>query len=325
MSGVKVDPSFSAWVEALGPTPEPPKITTALEYRAVADAYIGSFLNFPIPGDVVETKHTICSYDGAEIDIYRFVRKDTAAATTAQPALVHVHGGGIVACRIESIGCANAAKLVSESGVQVFSVEYRVAPEFPYPIPVEDCYAALRWVSDHARELNIDQERIGIVGESGGACLAAGAAFLARDRGLSPPLAKQILIYPMLDHVKPWTAEVDSARGEYLSDYVNMLRICWSAYIGADTAGKLEAEVPSYAIPARAKDVSGLPSTYIDVGSLDLFRDESVSFAARLLAAGVDVELHLYEGVPHCFDLIAPDIQITRNAWENRHRAIRGI
>lgn len=325
MASVKIDPDFAARLEALGPQPPQPTITTPLEYRAAADSLIGSLLSFPIAGDIIETKHLVTSFDGVEITVHRFIKADVAKLTTPQPALIHAHGGGIVACTVEQVTRPNAAKLVSDSGVQVFAIEYRLAPEFPYPTPVEDCYAALAWVSSHAQELNIDAARIGVFGESGGGGLAAAMSLLARDRGLSPPIAKQILIYPMIDDRATANIDQTTTRGQYLARWISFTDICWGAYLGVDKAGKPEADVPSYASPSRADNLAGLPSTYIDVGSLDNFRDESLAYGVRLAAADVDVELHLYAGLPHIFDMMAPDIPAAKNAQDNRARAIQNI
>jgi acetyl esterase/lipase len=202
-----------------------------------------------------------------------------------------------------------------------------MAPEFPFPTPLEDCFAALKWLLGQSQSLNVDSKRIILIGDSGGGNLTAGLSLLARDRGVSPPPAKQILIYPMLDDRSSDIAALkpDDPRTQYFSGYINMSKVCWDAYLGKPTGASLNPETQSYACPARAEVLAGLPPTYIDVGSLDLFRDESLAFASKLVAANVDVEFHLYEGVPHCFDLIARDIPITRNATENRRRAIRSV
>ncbi|KAH8699124.1 Alpha/Beta hydrolase protein [Talaromyces proteolyticus] len=279
------------------------------------------------PCDVKETKYTITSYDGVNIDIYHFVRNDHDKSEEPQPALIHAHGGGLVACSISDVSRPTPARIAAESGVQCFSVEYRMAPEFPFPTPLEDCYAALKWVVDNADELNVSKTRIGLIGESGGACLVAGLSLLARDRKLSHLPKKQILIYPMLDNRSSQNAlsRPDDPRSQYFSNFIQMNEICWNAYLGYTEWESLNPDIRPYACPARTGNFAGLPSTYIDVGSLDLFRDESVAFAAELTAANVDVEFHLYDGVPHVFDIIAPNIPITKNAKDNRLRAIRSI
>lgn len=324
MTALRTDPDFGAWLASVGGVPELPEIKTPFEYRAFIDALVGSALNYPVPSNIIETKHLIKSNDGVEIAIYRFITDDVAKATTPQPALLHAHGGGMVGCSIDKVYRPAIASFVSRSGVQSFSVEYRLAPEFPYPTPVEDCYAALQWVIDHAEELNVDPARIGLYGDSGGAGIAAGMSLLARDRHLSPPIAKQVLIYPMVDDRSSLRANPNSERDKSLYKERALVDVCWDAYVGADNRGKPGA-VSEYASPARAQSLADLPSTYIDVGSMDTFRDDSLDFAKRLAEADVDVELHLYSGVPHGFDLFATDIPVTKNAWENRIRAVRGI
>jgi acetyl esterase/lipase len=210
------------------------------------------------------------------------------------------------------------AEQVAQTGVQVFSVNYRLAPENPHPVPIEDCYAALLWVREHSKEFYVDMARLAVQGESAGAGLAAGVSLLARDRKLNPPLAKQFLVYPMLDdrNQKSFPKELDvyvvwkSADNE----------TGWRALLG--DAYQTESVSP-YAAPARAESVEGLPSTYMDVGSLDLFRDECIAFIARLAAQNVDTEFHIYPGVPHAFEILAPDIPVTKRAGENRFNAIR--
>lgn len=325
MAPVIIDPDFAAATAAKGPQPPLPTITNAHEYRSVANALIGSLLDFPVPPSVVETNHLITSFDGAQIAVYHFARHDKVNLTTPQPALVYAHGGGIVACTIDEVGRPGVAQLVAESGVQAFAVEYRLAPEFAYPTPVEDCYAALEWIVSRAQELRVDAARIAVIGQSGGGNLAAGVALLARDRQLSPPLAKQILIYPMIDDRGTSTLDPRTPRGQHLGPGAARADVCWDAYIGAEKRGRPDADVSPYASPSRADNLAGLPSTYIDVGSLDEFRDESMAYGARLMAADVDVELHVYAGLPHIFDLLAPGIPATLNAKENRLRVIRNL
>lgn len=320
------DPDFRAVMDSFGPRRVPPKIETALECRATTHAFIGSLLSRqPALENVIETKFTISSYDGAKVNIHHFIRDDVIAKNEEpQPALLYAHGGGTVSCDIDTICRPLVAQQASDFGIQCFAVDYRLAPEFPFPTPLEDCYAALKWLIEQSKSLNVDPKRIVLIGDSGGGNLVAGLSLLARDRGLSPPPAKQILIYPMLDDRSPGIAasKPDDPRHQYFSFYTNLAQVCWNAYLGNITGATLDQQ---YACPARAEDLANLPPTYIDVGSLDLFRDESLAFANKLVAANVNVEFHLYDGVPHCFDLISRDLPITRNAIENRKRAIRSV
>jgi acetyl esterase/lipase len=197
--------------------------------------------------------------------------------------------------------------------VPILAVDYRLAPEFPDPVPVEDCYAALQWLADNASSLGVDPARIGVMGDSAGGGLAAGLALLAHDRG-GPAIARQILIYPMLDDrtTTPDPNIVPFAVWTYDDNVTG-----WGAYLG-EAAGTDAASV--YAVPARRQDLSGLPPAYIDVGVLDVFRDEDAAYATALARAGVSVEFHLYPGAPHGFEAIAPASDIGSRALADRAR-----
>lgn len=186
-------------------------------------------------------------------------------------------------------------------------------------MPVEDCYAGLLWLSTHAQELGIDPTRIGVEGLSAGGGLAAGVALLARDRGLSPPIAKQILFCPMLDNRNIET-DLDSLPLVTWSWDDNWTG--WNALLGntQDDGPALQ-----YASPARAKDLGGLPTAYIDVGSKDIYFKEDQEYAGRLRSAGVRVELNLYDGVPHGFELRGTGSKVLERAISNRQAAVRGL
>jgi acetyl esterase/lipase len=207
---------------------------------------------------------------------------------------------------------------VAECGVPALAVEYRLAPEHPHPVPVEDCFAALVWLADHAAELGIDAARIAVMGDSAGGGLAAGVALLARDRG-GPALARQILIYPMLDdrNTVPDESLVPFLTWTYDDNVTG-----WGALLGGDAGGD---EVPVSAAPARAQDVSGLPPTYVDVGDLDIFCNEDVEYARRIAATGTPVELHVHPGVPHGFETFAPGTDVARRTRADRMRVLRSL
>ncbi|KAJ0158671.1 Carboxylesterase NlhH [Colletotrichum tanaceti] len=329
MTGLYFDAEFWAAAGPLIAIRPPRKPTNALELRARVNGGLAAIRKYALPDGIVETRHQVETLDGRTIALYQFAAAAKADETNGtqqqqqqqQPAFVYVHGGGIVGGDIDPYSRPLAAKAAQEMGVAMFAVEYRLAPEFPYPTPVEDCYAALEWLSRHARSLNVDPARIGFYALSAGGGIAAGAAMMARDRRLSPPLAKQILIYPMLDdrtRVLP-----DNPLSQFLTWTDASNRIGWTAYLGEEKVGG--PDVPAYAAPARATDVAGLPPTYIDVGGVDLFCAEAVAFAGRLAAANVPLEMHVYPGLPHIFDLYAPTIELTRRAIENRLRAARSL
>ncbi|KAJ5594888.1 uncharacterized protein N7459_001096 [Penicillium hispanicum] len=266
-----------------------------------------------VPG-VGHEVHQITS-DGQSIPVHRFWKLDVEKPT---PAVVHAHGGGMVFGNV-TMFVKSLSHLVKETGVQIFSVEYRLAPEHPYPIPFEDSYASLTWLYEHAAKFSIDPSRIGVFGESAGANLAASMALMARDRGLSPPVAKQLLVYPMLDDrdTRPFSALKDV---EMWSPEANIT--CWSAYLGADFGTD---RVSQYAAPARAASVEGLPATYIEIGNLDIYRDTTLQYASRIAAADIELEFHMYEGLPHCFDVFVPFCAPTQKAVSNRIQALAAM
>jgi acetyl esterase/lipase len=206
---------------------------------------------------------------------------------------------------------------VAEFGAVVVSVEYRLAPEHPDPAPVEDCYAGLVWTAKHAEELGIDAERIMIAGASSGGGLAAGTALLARDRGF-PPLSHQVLICPMLDD-RIITHSSRMLVGEGGTDRNDIL-FGWTSLLGERRGGP---NVSPYAAPARARDLSGLPRTYLDAGSTEVFRDEVIDYATRLSQAGVCVDLHIWGGGFHGFDQFAPHAALSRASLAARDEYLR--
>jgi acetyl esterase/lipase len=198
----------------------------------------------------------------------------------------------------------------------VASVDYRLAPETPHPGPIEDCYAALVWLRENAASMGADPKRIAIAGESAGGGLAAALALLTRDRA-EIQLVHQHLIYPMLDdRTGPGTAN------PYAGEFIHTARsncFAWSAHLGQPAGSP---GVSAYAAAARAEVLTDLPSTYIAVGALDLFAEENLEYARRLMRAGVPTELHLYPGAYHGFELAA-DAKVTHRAHDNSTQALR--
>lgn len=207
-----------------------------------------------------------------------------AAADGPLPALLYIHGGGMVIGSIETEDALTRSYCLAV-GCAAVSVEYRLAPENPHPAPVEDCYAALLWTTANAERLGIDPDRLAVYGGSAGGGLAAGTALLARDRG-GPKLAFQMLLYPMLDDrcETPSGREVESIG--VFDGWAS--REGFQALLGERRGTE---EVDLYAAPARATDLAGLPPAWIDVGELDALRDESIDYALRLMQAGVPTDL----------------------------------
>jgi acetyl esterase/lipase len=214
---------------------------------------------------------------------------------------------------MNDIGCAVQA---DRARALVASVEYRLAPEHPFPAPLEDCYAGLQWLSSSARELGIDADRIAIGGASAGGGLAAGLALLARDRG-GPAICFQMLVYPMLDDRNTTASSHAIQDARLWNRQANLAG--WNAYLGGRAGAD---DVPYHAAPARADDLRGLPPAYINVGDLDLFLDEDVDYACRLMAAGVPVELHVYPGAFHGSNTFVSRSALSRRWTEDELAAL---
>ena len=282
--------------------------------------------SWPVVSDVEETISKVKSYDGVEIHLHRFVKKrstgsDTPTSTKAAlPAVVYTYGGGYFCLGVPLYRKILQA-YVTNSGVKLFAVEYRFPPEHPYPAPVEDCYAAFAWVSTNAAQLGVDPARLAIMGDSAGGGLAAGIAIIARDRKLSPPLAKQLLIGAMIDdqnqsHFEALEKLVTWSPDDNLTG--------WAAYLGQDKAGKAAADVAPYAAPSRLSNYAGLPPIFLDVPDLDIFRSENIEYVAKHVAANIPTELYVYPG-PHSFEAFAPGIYNARAALGIRVKAIQSI
>jgi acetyl esterase/lipase len=245
------------------------------------------------------------------VRIYRPV-----GASGSLPCLFWIHGGGMVLGNIE-MDEFNMQHVVEAVGCIAVSVEYRLAPEHPFPAPVEDCYAALKWTHAHADELGADRGRIAVGGASAGGGLAAGLVLLARDRG-EVPVAFQWLIYPMLDDRNSTPSSHAISDPRVWNRESNLFG--WRAYLGVEPASE---GVSPYAAPARATDLSNLPPTYIPVGSQDLFLDEDADYALRLARAGVPVELQVYPGAFHGSELFAPAAALSQRMVTDRDRALK--
>lgn len=226
--------------------------------------------------------------------------------TDNRPGVLYIHGGGYILGTPETTD-ASCRVMVSEIDCVVVSVDYRLAPEHPYPKPLEDCYAALKWFSEHASELGVDPTNIAVVGGSAGGGLTAALTLLARDRG-GPAVAFQAPLYPMIDDRNTTPSSREFTDPRVWSRDKNLF--AWEMYLGALYGG----DVSQYAAPARALDLSGLPPTYTCVGELDLFRDETIDYVAKLLQAGVPTEFHIYPGCFHGFDMFTAICEISRRA-----------
>lgn len=284
-----IDPDLRAFFEAM------PRSDLA-DIPAAREAVL---TQFPPSAEMLAASRLIpgCAGD-PDVEVFVF---NVGQAGEKRPAVLHIHGGGMV------LGSALMASLTVPAIIEAIdavtvSVEYRLAPETPFPGPQEDCYAALAWLFDQADDLGIDRERVLIMGESAGGGLAAAVALMARDRG-EYRLAGQVLVVPMLDcrtgtDEDPWGNPVT---GEFVWTR-DANRIGWAALQGSYA---IDDERKGWFSPSLADDLSGLPATYIATGALDLFLDENLDYARRLIASGVAVDLDLYAGAPHGFQFMA--------------------
>jgi len=313
-----IDPELAIGLEALPPSMMPKALIDFNDMpgtRARADElFAARQRSLPRNGRVTTEDRMVPGPEGApdiRVRIYR-----PADTSGALPGLYWIHGGGMVIGRLEDEDLRVKA-LVEQVGCVAVSVDYRLAPEHPYPAPVEDCYAALVWASERADDLGINLTLLAVGGASAGGGLAAATVLLARDRG-TPALTFQLLICPMLDdrNITPSSHEITDV-GVWDRD---MNISGWTALLG-DKRGT--DEVSPYAAPARASDLTGLPPTFIDVGSLEVFRDEDVDYALRLMRASVPTELHVYPGAYHGWDGFAPTATISQAAVAARTGALR--
>ncbi|MCX4958120.1 alpha/beta hydrolase [Streptomyces virginiae] len=242
-----------------------------------------------------------------------------AGAAGPLPLLYYMHGGGMVVGNAPSVVPQLLREWALPLGLAVISVEYGLAPQVRYPEPVEDCYAGLVWAAEHARELGIDANRIIIGGKSAGGGLAAALALLTRDRGGPAPIG-QLLLCPMLDDRNTTFSSHQMAGVDIWDRTSNATG--WQALLG-DRFGT--PDLSPYAAPARATDLSGLPPAYIDVGSVETFRDEDVAYADALWRAGGQAELHVWPGACHGFDSLAPDAALSQDARDARTRWLRRV
>lgn len=233
-------------------------------------------------------------------------------ASGTLPGVYYIHGGGMIFGSVETEN-AEAEQVCEEVGAVVVSVEYRLAPEHPHPAQSEDCYAGLVWMARNAAELGFDPGRLAVYGGSAGGGLVIAATLLARDRGF-PAIRFQMPIYPMIDDTNETRSSHEITDVGVWDRPANIE--AWQWYLGG---GKPD----QYAAPARAEDLSGLPPAFIDVGTVDMFRDEDITFATRLMQAGVPTELHVNPGAYHASEVLAPQAELSARIWERRFAALR--
>jgi acetyl esterase/lipase len=251
---------------------------------------------FPVAAGVITESRKAHVVGRMGVRVVTYARPDRVRSG---PALLWVHGGGTVIGRPEQHN-ALCSRWAEELDLLVVGVDYRLAPEHPFPAPLEDCYTALCWMHEIADELGADRARIAVGGSSAGGLLAASLCQLARDRG-GPPICFQLLEYPMLDDRTVLRPPVDRSRSFVWSPAAS--RFGWTSYLGTSPA---ELNDRRYSAPGRTPDLAGLPSAWIGVGDIDLLHDEAVAYAARLRSARVPCRLHIERGMYHGADVLRP-------------------
>ncbi|GLY19650.1 alpha/beta hydrolase [Kineosporia rhizophila] len=258
---------------------------------------------------IVHEEHTVPGPEGAPDVLVSVFRPRTRQG--AGPGFFFTHVGGMI-FGDRFVGVAPVVDYVERFNAVVVTVEYRLAPENPAPAALEDSYAALVWTAKHAAELGIDPERLITIGGSAGGGLTAGITMMARDRGF-PALAGQVLMYAMLDERN------DSVSARQIDGIGIWDRTSndtgWNFYLGDRRGGE---EITAYESALRATDFTGLPATYVEAGSAEVFRDEDVAYASAVWAAGGEAELHIWPGGYHLFELLAPEAALSVAARETR-------
>ncbi len=262
----------------------------------------------PVPDDMLVED---VSAPGVGLRIYR-----PKVVTGVVPALFWMHGGGYIIGNPEQDEAGSIA-FARELGITVAAVRYRLAPAHPSPAAVEDAHAGLRWLVENAAARGVDPARIAIGGASAGGGLAASLALYAHDRGEVTP-AFQLLVYPMLDDRTVLRTDQDTRNVRVWTARSN--RFGWTSYLGGPPGAE---GVSPYAAPARRADLSGLPPAWIGVGTLDLFHDEDLAYAERLVDSGVPCELHVVPGAFHGFDALFARAGVTREFRAEQVRALR--
>jgi acetyl esterase/lipase len=284
-------------------------IPDIVQRREATTALLAAMEVPPNPNVVAEDR-TVPGPDGAPdiwVRVYRPVN-----ASGILPGIYFIHGGGMILGNVDGED-AVASMICEQVRSVVVSVEYRLAPECPYPAPVEDCYAGLVWMARNAEELGFDPDRLAIYGGSAGGGLTIAMSLLARDQGF-PAVRFQMPIYPMIDD-RNETGSSHEITDIGVWDRAGNIE-AWNWYLGG-------REPDQYAAPARAADLSGLPPTFIDVGTVDLFRDEDIAFATRLMQAGVPTELRVNPGAYHGAEVFAAGSPMSERIWAGRLDALR--
>ncbi|WP_142956115.1 alpha/beta hydrolase [Enterococcus durans] len=274
--------------------------------RAINKASINAYID----NDITQKDYYMLNENsGIRIKVYA-----PRNQTRKLPVVLFIHGGGYMFGSIEG-NDPKCARYVKEVNCVVVSVDYRLAPENPYPAAIEDCYLALEWIVSNKDLLNVDIKRLAVVGGSAGGGLVAALSLLTRDRK-GPKIKFQMPLFPMIDDSCTTYSSNEFHDKRIWSKELN--KFAWSMYLK-----DIEGETPKYAAPMRETDFSKLPATYTTVGTLDPFRDETINYVQALISANIPVEFHLYPGCYHEFEDIVPNSYISKKAIEDSIVALK--
>jgi acetyl esterase/lipase len=282
------------------------------QHRAASPSPRGDILDFAESVDVRVSESVVTD---RQVPVVRFGA--ASLGNDVAPAILYIHGGGYFAG--EAIGVPHELiRFAGEHPARIVSVDYRLAPEHRYPVPLGDCLAALRWMQSSPESL-CDPRAVLVAGGSAGGGLAAAVTLRAREPW-AVPLVGQLLDQPMLDD-RTSVGRVDIDEDGHTWTHQNN-RVGWAAMLGSEPGA---ADIPSDAAPARADDLTGLPPTFLSIGSRDIFLDETIAYATRLVAAHVETELHVWNGGFHGFDLFDPEASVSRLSSGARERWLEQI
>jgi acetyl esterase/lipase len=301
-----LDPELVAIAQALPPT----DLRDPVALRASAAELLSRLPRSPTTGVLIED---VLLEADKELPALRIRMYGPESAGSHAPAILWLHSGGFVAGSVEAEDSL-CLDMASEVGARVFSVDYRLAPEHPFPAALDDAQRALRWLRDSAARLGLDPQRIVVAGQSAGGALAAALVLRTVHQG-GPAIAFQLLIAPVLDD----RLDTSSMRTFVDAPLWNRpaAELSWRYYLGAG-----RGDVSPYAAPARAHRLAGLPPTYIGTSEVDPVRDEGILYALRLAEAGVSVELHHFPGTFHGSNVLAPDAAVSRRQRAEIHAAL---
>ena len=310
----ELDPQVAEAFASFAETgPEPPVLAPgdwqALRQWLAEDMAAVAAVAPPIPAGVERESVTIATGLGGWLSARWYTRGDDRPGA----AVVYAHGGGMIGGSLDDYDWLLGA-YVQVSGVPILSVDYSLAPEATGPRPTEELLAAVTWLLGEGERLGVEPHRIAVMGDSAGGGIAASAAILARDRGID--LARQILIYPMLDDS---VTTAPRALEPFLTWTGDHNATGWAARKMG------ESTITAATVPARLEDFRGLAPAYLEVGDLDLFRDETLAYAQRLAAAEVPLELHVLPSVPHGFEFVALNTDVACRTLQDRARALRAL